>query len=129
MKHCIFFHFGINRRLICFSIMKGFAWSFNSICHYHSLFTDLWIGETYIMEVFEDEESVGQGEILSDDFMYWTGYLFKVWSLTYPEETPAEMLAQASVDTLRQMFLGLHVMSYEQAIEELKDLHKSRQQA
>ena len=96
---------------------------------YHNLFTDLWIGETYIMEVFEDEESVGQGEILSDDFMYWTGYLFKVWSLTYPEETPAEMLAQASVDTLRQMFLGLHVMSYEQAIEELKDLHKSRQKA
>ena len=81
------------------------------------------------MEVFEDEESVGQGEILCDDFMYWTGYLFKVWSLTYPEETPAEMLAQASVDTLRQMFLGLHVMSYEQAIEELKDLHKSRQKA
>ena len=43
------------------------------------------------MEVFEDEESVGQGEILSDDFMYWTGYLFKVWSLTYPEETPADI--------------------------------------
>lgn len=92
---------------------------------YHSPFTDLFIGETYIMEVFEDEVSLETGETLSDDFMYWAGYLFKVWSLTYPEETAAEMLKQAPVDTLRQMFLGLHVMSYEQAIEDLKDLYKS----
>ena len=32
---------------------------------------------------------------------------------------------QAPVGTLRQMFLGLHVLSYEQAIEDLKDLYKS----
>lgn len=92
---------------------------------YHSPYTDLWIGETYIMAVFEDEAAVEQGEILSDDFMYWAGYLFKVWSLTYPEETPKEMLMQAPVGTLRQMFLGLHVLSYEQAIEDLKDLYKN----
>ena len=77
------------------------------------------------MEVFEDEVTLETGETLSDDFMYWAGYLFKVWSLTYPEEKAAEMLKQAPVDTLRQMFLGLHVMSYEQAIEDLKDLYKS----
>ncbi len=45
--------------------------------------------------------------------MYWGWY-----------PAPAEMLRQAPVDTLRQMFLGLHVMSYEQAIEDLKDLHE-----
>ena len=58
--------------------------------------------------------------------MYWAGYLFKVWSFVYPDETPVEMLEQAPVDTLRQMFLGLHVMSYEQAVEDLKDLYISR---
>ena len=93
---------------------------------YHSPFTDLWIGETYIMEVFEDEAALETGETLSDDFMYWAGYLFKVWSFVYPDETPVEMLEQAPVDTLRQMFLGLHVMSYEQAVEDLKDLYISR---
>lgn len=45
--------------------------------------------------------------------MYWGWY-----------PAPAELLRQAPVDTLRQMFLGLHVMSYEQAIEDLKDLHE-----
>lgn len=91
---------------------------------YHSPYTDLWIGETYIMSVLEEETVLEQGEVFGEDFMYWAGYLFKVWGLTYPEESPADMLRQASVDTLRQMYLGLHVMSYEQAIMDLKDLYK-----
>lgn len=91
---------------------------------YHSPYTDLWIGETYIMSVLEDEAVIEKGKILNDDFMYWAGYLFKVWNLTHPEETPKEMLDQAPVDTLRQMYLGLHVMSYEQAIDDLKDLYR-----
>lgn len=92
---------------------------------YHSPYTDMWIGETYIMAVLEDEITIRKGDCLSDDFMYWAGYLFKVWNLTYPEETPKEMLAQAPPAVLRQMFCGLHVMSYEQAILELKDLYKN----
>lgn len=93
---------------------------------YHSPYTDLWIGETYIMAVLEDEMELRTGVCLSDDFMYWTGYLFKVWSLTFPEETAKDMLRQAPPKILRQMFGGLHVMSYEQAILELKELHGSR---
>ncbi len=93
---------------------------------YYSPYTDLWIGETYIMAVLEDEVELRTGVCLSDDFMYWTGYLFKVWSLTYPEETAKDMLMQAPPKILRQMFGGLHVMSYEQAILELKELYGSR---
>ena len=93
---------------------------------YHSPYTDLWIGETYIMAVLEDEVELKAGVCLSDDFMYWTGYLFKVWCLTFPEETAKDMLRQAPPKILRQMFGGLHVMSYEQAILELKELHGSR---
>lgn len=74
----------------------------------------------------EDETELRAGLCLSDDFMYWAGYLFKVWSLTYPEETAAEILAQSPPAALRQMFGGLHVMSYEQAILELKDLYHIR---
>ncbi len=93
---------------------------------YHSPYTDLWIGETYIMAVLEDEAELRTGVCLSDDFMYWTGYLLKVWSLTYPEETAKDILMQAPPEVLRQMFGGLHVMSYEQAILELKELYGSR---
>lgn len=89
---------------------------------YHSDFTDMWIGETYIMAVLEDEVELKQGKTFNDDFMYWAGYLFKVWSLTYPEETPIDMLKQAPVDLLLTMFLGLHAVSYELAIEKLKEM-------
>ena len=44
----------------------------------------------------------------------------------YPEETAKDMLMQAPSETLRQMFGGLHVMSYEQAILELKELYESK---
>ena len=37
---------------------------------YHSPYTDLWIGETYIMAVLEDEVELRTGVCLSDDFMY-----------------------------------------------------------
>ncbi len=95
---------------------------------YHSPYTDMWIGETYIMAVLEDETPIKTGRCLSDDFMYWCGYLFKVWNLTYPDETPKEMLSQAPPAVLRQMFLGLHVMSYEQAILELKELYENKRE-
>lgn len=88
---------------------------------YHSEFTDIWLGEAYLMETLEQEVSLEKGTVFSDNFMEWTGYLFKVWSLTYPEDTPAEMLRQAPVDVLLGSYTGLHVLSFEMAIENLKE--------
>lgn len=91
---------------------------------YNKDFSNLWLGETYVMSLLESETKIESGDTLSDDFMYWTGYLFRVWSLTY-DETPEEMLEQAPVELLEGLFLGLHVMSYEMAIQDIKELYHS----
>ena len=82
----------------------------------------MWLGETYVMSCLEAETEIPKGKSLPDDVMYWIGYLYRVWSLTY-DDAPKEILQQAPVDTLSRMFLGLHVMSYEMAIEDLKAMN------
>lgn len=79
-----------------------------------------WLGETYVMAVLEDELRFAQGDTYSDDFMYWAGYLYRAWSMIY-DDTPREIYLQAPPETLAEMFLGLHVMSYELAIMEIKE--------
>lgn len=85
-----------------------------------------WLGETYVMSVLEDELHFEKGETFSDDVMYWAGYLYRVWSLLY-DDTPEEIITQAPLSLLNRMFQGLHVMSYEMAIEDLKNLYHENQ--
>ena len=87
----------------------------------------MWLGETYVMSSLEYETDIEVGPALSDDIMYWTGYLYRVWSLTY-DDRPGTIYAQAPMETMAQMFTGLHVMSYEMAIEDLKGINESGRQ-
>lgn len=83
-----------------------------------------WLGEKYVLEVLDHELHFEKGVTLQEDFMFWAGYLYRAWSLTY-DEAPEEIYRQASIETLRQMFLGLHVMSYQMAIEDLKEMYRA----
>ena len=86
----------------------------------------MWLGETYVMSSLEAETPISSGQCLSDDVMYWIGYLYRVWSLTY-DDRPAEIYRQAPYDIMCMMFTGLHVMSYEMAIDDIKQLYKQSQ--
>lgn len=86
----------------------------------------MWLGETYVMSSLEFETQIESGNTLSDDVMYWFGYLYRVWSLTY-DDRPKEIYKQAPFNVMSQMFMGLHVMSYEMAIEDLKEMYKQNQ--
>lgn len=81
---------------------------------------DMWLGAAYVMETLESEISFQKGGILPEFFMQWVGYLFRYWSLT-TEDTAAQIIEQASVEDLRQMYQGLHVMSYEEVIADLRE--------
>ena len=72
------------------------------------------------METLEEEVKIKKGEVLSADFMEWAGYLYRVWSIDYPQEMPKDMLEQGPCEVLQQMYLGIHVMSYEMAIQNIK---------
>ena len=41
------------------------------------------------------------------------------------DDRPGTIYAQAPIETMAQMFTGLHVMSYEMAIEDLKGINAS----
>ena len=56
--------------------------------------------------------------------MSWIGYLFACWNLTYEEDAPKDIIRQAAVDVLALSYQGLHVMSFEDAIKELKNIYR-----
>lgn len=87
----------------------------------------IWLGEEYLLQTLEVETSILKGEVLPCDFMEWAGYLYRVWSIDYPEDSPQDMLQQAPCEVLQQAYLGFHVMSFEMAIEDLKAVYNEKQ--
>ena len=84
---------------------------------------DMWLGADYVMQGLENDIYIEKGKVINNDIMRWIGYLYKYWSLTYPNESAKEILKQAPFDTLVQCYLGYHVMSCEDAILNLKELY------
>lgn len=85
--------------------------------------TQMWLGANYIIQTLEQEVSIKKGRQFPEDMMSWIGYLFACWNLTYEEDSPADMIRQAPIDVLVLTYQGLHVMSFEDAIKELKNIY------
>lgn len=94
---------------------------------YDKLDTQMWLGSNYIIETLEQEVSIKKGVQYPEDLMSWVGYLFACWNLTYVDDRPKDMLRQAPVDVLTLTYQGLHVLSFEDAIKELKNIYKEKQ--
>ena len=87
---------------------------------YDKVDTQMWLGSNYIIETLEQEVSISKGETYPEDLMSWIGYLFACWNLSYEKDYPKDMIEQAPVDVLVLTYQGLHVMSFEDAVKELK---------
>ncbi|MBO5302843.1 MAG: hypothetical protein J6A92_02225 [Lachnospiraceae bacterium] len=85
---------------------------------------DMWLGANHVMLGIEVEITVDKGEVINPEVMAWIGYLFKCWSLTYPNENSEDILRQASFETLTGSYMGFHVMSYEDAILNFKEIYE-----
>jgi len=85
--------------------------------------TQMWLGSNYIIQTLEQEVLIDKGETYSEDLMAWIGYLFACWNLSYEKDFPKDMIEQAPVDVLALTYQGLHVMSFEDAIRELKSIY------
>lgn len=86
--------------------------------------TQMWLGSNYIIETLEQEVTIEKGTQYPEDLMSWIGYLFACWNLTYKEDMPKDMIEQAPVDVLTLTYQGLHVLSFEDAIRELKNMYR-----
>ena len=85
--------------------------------------TQMWLGSNYIIQTLEQEVSIEKGVQYPEDLMSWIGYLFACWNLSYENDMPKDMIAQAPVDTLVLTYQGLHVIPFEDAIKELKNIY------
>lgn len=93
---------------------------------YNKIDTQMWLGSGYIMETLEQEVQFSKGKTYPEDLMSWIGYLFACWNFTYADDTPMDMINQASVEVLTLAYQGLHVLSFEDAIRELKKIYKEK---
>ena len=91
---------------------------------YNKMDTQMWLGSRYIMETLEQEVQINKGKTYPEDLMSWIGYLFACWNFTYDYDTPKDMIRQAPVEVLILAYQGLHVLSFEDAIKELKNIYK-----
>ena len=91
---------------------------------YNKTDTHMWLGSNYIIQTLEQELSINKGKQYPEDMMSWIGYLFACWNLTYEEDAPKDIIRQAAVDVLALSYQGLHVMSFEDAIKELKNIYR-----
>ncbi len=94
---------------------------------YHKSDTQMWLGTGYIMENLEEEIPFHKGKTYPADLMSWIGYLFACWNFTYAEDTPKDMIKQAPVEVLTLAYQGLHVLTFEDAIRELKNIYREKQ--
>ena len=94
---------------------------------YNKTDTQMWLGSNYIIETLEQEVQIKKGKLYPEDLMSWIGYLFACWNFTYKDDTPKDMIEQASVDVLTLEYQGLHVLSFEDAIRELKNIYNEKQ--
>lgn len=95
---------------------------------YDKIDTQMWLGSNYIIQTLEQEVQINKGMLYPEDLMSWIGYLFACWNLSYEEDFPKDIIRQAPVDVLTLAYQGLHVLSFEDAIKELKNMYKENMQ-
>jgi hypothetical protein len=80
-----------------------------------------WLGEEYIMEELIDEvgDKLVPGKQYSKDALYWIGYIYRYWHFHIGEGSK-EIVKQASAKDMRIAYPGLHTVSMNLAIEDLK---------
>ena len=65
------------------------------------------------------------GTIYDREVMYWAGYVYRYWHY-YTNETSREIYQIADAKTMNDCWLGFHTLDVELAIEDLKEIHRQR---
>ena len=125
------------QQICLFSLPKGYDSkdfieklmnSKTAIYLYDKADTQMWLGSNYIIDTLEQEVQINKGETYPHDLMSWIGYLFACWNLTYADDAPRDMIMQAPVEVLVLTYQGLHVLTFEDAIKELKNIYRENRE-
>lgn len=88
-----------------------------------------WAGEEYLIEEVaanSGEMLTSNGEIFSEDMLYWIGYIYRYWHY-YNGEDSAKIYKQAPAQTMKRNYMIFHTMDPVLAIEDLKEIHNQKQ--
>lgn len=87
-----------------------------------------WAGEEYILENLLDEIPILREtqKPFSREEAYWSGYVYRYWHLLTGESSQ-EIYRQADASTMQDCYLGFHTLDVNMAIEDLKELHRQKQ--
>ena len=81
-----------------------------------------WAGEEYILQEVVESAALAKSPSLSDvsaEALFWAGYLYRYWHFLTGEAS-RRIYAQAPLDVLLDVYPGMHALSPEMAIEDLR---------
>lgn len=86
-----------------------------------------WAGEEYILEELDDEVNglKKAGSTYSREVMYWAGYIYRYWHY-YTGEYSREIYKIADARTMNECWMGFHTLDVEMAIDDLKDMSRTK---
>ena len=87
-----------------------------------------WAGEEYLLEEIVSNNAdilLADGEMFSEDVLYWIGYIYRYWHF-YNGEESAKIYKQAPVDTMKRNYMIFHTMDPVVAIEDLKEIYEQQ---
>ena len=88
-----------------------------------------WAGEEYLLDEIvsaNPDIAASNGEVFSDDVIYWIGYLYRYWHF-YTGEDSAKIYKQAPVETMKRNYMMFHTMDPTLAIEDFKEIYGQKQ--
>ena len=85
-----------------------------------------WAGEEYLFaEVVDSAKLTPGGKVYDKETLFWSGYLYRFWHFTTGEDS-REIYKQAPAETMNRNWLIFHTLAPEVAIEDLKEIHRQR---
>lgn len=79
-----------------------------------------YIARLFVSENKEHLESIQSNMIISNDVLYWAGYLVTYWCLEY-QETAKDVLKNYDIENVIYSYDVLHSLSIKAAIEKIKE--------
>lgn len=84
-----------------------------------------WMGEEYILDELKQTYQLKDGKTYSPDVLFWMGYTYAYWSIVYGD-TCKNIIKMADSKVMAANYAGLHTVSIDMAIQDLKEQYWSR---
>lgn len=84
-----------------------------------------WMGEEYLLDELVQTYHLIKGKTYSADVMFWMGYIYAYWSIVFGDSCK-KIIKMADPRVMANNYAGLHTVSAEMAIQDLKEQYVLR---